>query len=174
MSTASSGPGSYWTFASGTTTGGPYYPENPQDHVLYKPLEELKDEIAHDLLEIRVKIRYSTTIQLTEEIQLRRKIAERLYDYFYDSDPADVDKLAELIEFKEWPQDFGVPDSLSINGKLEGPTLLILLRPKPLAIPEIIKVERTKRLKKIKVHNDSRHSIKGLSHIHSMKARRKL
>lgn len=176
MSAPASGPGGspYWTFVSRTITDPIYrLTDDMQNHVLYKPLEELKDEMSNDLLEIRIKIKYSSTIQSSEEVQLRQKITERLYDYFYDCDPGDVDKLADLIEFKEWPEEFGVPDTLSINGKQEGPTLLILLRPKEPLISPLVVEERKKRYKKIQVHEDSKHSIKALSRIHSMKARRK-
>lgn len=176
MSGPASGPGSspYWTYTSGGTATNNIFPqEDVQNHVLYRPLEELKDEISDDLLEIRMKIKYSSTIQPSEEVQLRQKITERLNDYFYDCDPGDVDKLADLIEFKEWPQDFGVPDTLSINGKQEGPTLLILLRPKTPFVSEEAKELTRRRIKRIKAHTDSKHSIKGLSHIHSMRARKK-
>lgn len=162
-----------WVFRTDPASNDSWYQKNPQVHVLYKPIEELKDEITNDLLEIRMKIKYSTTIQDSEEVQLRHKIAERIYDYFYDSDPRDIDKLVELIEFKEWPQDFGVPDALSVNGKQEGPTLLILLKPVPPKVPEFVIQEKRKRYIKIDKHRDSKHSIKNLSRIHSMKARRK-
>lgn len=169
IASSTTGSGPYWTYV---TTEGDVHTRD-DTHVLYKPLEEICDDLADDLLEIRMKIKYSTTIQPSEEIQLRDKITERLRDYFYDCDPVDVDKLITLIEFKEWPSDFGIPATLSINGKSEGPTLLILLRPKKPVMSEEGRHLVRKRCKKIKAHQDSKHSIKGLSHIHSMKARRK-
>jgi hypothetical protein len=132
----------------------------------------MKDELADDLLEIRMKIKYSTIMQDSEGIQLKDKIYKRLCEELYDSDPKDIKELVSLIEFKEWPLDFGHPDSATpiVNGKGEGPTYIIILRPR-IPVEDVVNIEK-RRIKRFR-DQESRTNIKNLSRLHSMKARRK-